>query len=43
MWWVGHVARKEEERKLYKFAVGKAEGKKPLGSLRCRWEDGIGL
>jgi hypothetical protein len=21
--------------------VGKLEGKKPLGRLKCRWEDGI--
>jgi hypothetical protein len=30
-----------EDRKLYKVSVGKPEGKRPLGRLRCRWEDGI--
>jgi hypothetical protein len=30
-----------EERKLYKVLVGKAEGKRPLGRPRHRWEDGI--
>jgi hypothetical protein len=41
MRWAGHVARMEEERKLYKVLVGKPEGKRPLGSPRRRWEDGI--
>jgi hypothetical protein len=30
-----------EERKVYKFLVGKLEGKRPLGRPRRRWEDGI--
>jgi hypothetical protein len=30
-----------EERKVYKFLVGKPEGKRPLGRSRRRWEDGI--
>jgi hypothetical protein len=30
-----------EERKVYKFLVGKPEGKTPLGRPRRRWEDGI--
>jgi hypothetical protein len=30
-----------EERKVYKVLVGKSEGKRPLGTPRCRWEDGI--
>jgi hypothetical protein len=25
------------------FFVGKPEGKRPLGRLRCRWEDNIRL
>jgi hypothetical protein len=29
------------EEKLYKFFVGKPEGKRPLGRPRCRLEDGI--
>jgi hypothetical protein len=32
-----------EERKVYKVLVGKPEGKRPLGKLRYRWEDGIGI
>jgi hypothetical protein len=35
------VARMGEERKVYKVLVGKPEGKRPLGRLRRRWEDGI--
>jgi hypothetical protein len=31
----------EEGRKVYKVLVGKPEGRRPLGRLRCRWEDGI--
>jgi hypothetical protein len=34
-----HVTRVGEERKVYKFLVGKPEGKRPLG--RRRWDDGI--
>jgi hypothetical protein len=30
-----------EERKVYKVLVGKPEGKRPLGRLCRRWEDGI--
>jgi hypothetical protein len=30
-----------EERKVCKVLVGKAEGKKPLGTPRHRWEVGI--
>jgi hypothetical protein len=41
MRWAGHVARMGEERKLYKFLVGKPEGKRPRGRPRRRWEDGI--
>jgi hypothetical protein len=41
MRWAGHVARMEEERKVYKVWVGKPEGKRPLGRPRRRWEDGI--
>jgi hypothetical protein len=41
MTWAGHVARMEEERKVYKVLVGKPEGKRPLGRPRRRWEDGI--
>jgi hypothetical protein len=41
MRWAGHVARIGEERKVYEVLVGKPEGKRPLGSPRSRWEDGI--
>jgi len=30
-----------EERYIYRFLVGKSEGKRPLGSSRLRWEDTI--
>jgi hypothetical protein len=39
--WAGHVALFGEERKLYKFMVGKSEGKILLGRPRRRWENGI--
>jgi hypothetical protein len=26
---------------VYRVLVGKLEGKRPLGTLRCRWEDNI--
>jgi hypothetical protein len=38
---VGHVACMREEIKVYVVLVGKSEGKRPLGRLRHRWEDGI--
>jgi hypothetical protein len=41
MRWAGHMARKREERKLYKILVVKPERKTPLGRPRHRWEDGI--
>ena len=39
--WAGHVARKEENRGVYRLLVGKPEGKRPLGRPRRRWEDNI--
>jgi hypothetical protein len=30
-----------EERNVYKVLMGKAEGRRPLGRPRHRWEDGI--
>jgi hypothetical protein len=33
------LARIGQERKAYRFLVGKLEGKRPLGRPRCRWED----
>ena len=43
MRWAGHVAHMGEERGVYRALVGKPEGKRPLGRLRCRWEDNIKL
>jgi len=41
MRWAGHVARIGEERAVYRFLVGKSEGKRPLGRPRRRWVDNI--
>jgi len=41
MRWTGHVARMGEERGVYRFLVGKPEGRRPLGRHRCRWVDNI--
>jgi hypothetical protein len=42
MRWAGHVARTEEERKVYKvLVVGKPKGRRPLGRARHRREDEI--
>jgi hypothetical protein len=41
MRWAGHVARMGEKRKVYKVLVGNHEGRRPVGILRLRWEDGI--
>jgi hypothetical protein len=30
-----------ERRGAYRALVGKPEGRRPLGRLRCRWEDNI--
>ena len=38
---VGHVARMEEWRGIYRILVGKPEGKRPLGRIRHRWKDNI--
>ena len=37
MRWAGHVARMGEERGVYRFLVGKPDGKRPLGRPRRRW------
>jgi hypothetical protein len=31
----------EDRSSLFRFQVGKPEGKRPLGKPRCRWEDNI--
>ena len=41
MRWVRHVARMGEERRVYKFLVGKPEGRRPLRRPRHRWVDNI--
>jgi len=41
MRWAGHVAHFGEERRVYRFLVGKPEGKRPLGIPRRRWVDNI--
>jgi hypothetical protein len=37
----GHVARMEEGRGVHRVLVGKAEGRRPFGRHRRRWEDNI--
>ena len=32
-----------EEKRAYRFLVGKPEGKRPLGRPRHRWVDNIGM
>jgi hypothetical protein len=41
MRWTGHVARRGETMNAYRILVGKPEGKRPLGTLSCRWVDNI--
>ena len=41
MIWAGRAARMEERRGVYRFLVGKPEGKSALGRHSCRWEDNI--
>ena len=37
--WAGHIARMEEGRSAFKILIGTPAGKRPLGRLRCRWEN----
>ena len=41
MIWAGHVARMSEESGVYRFLVGKTEGRRPLGRPRRRCLDCI--
>jgi hypothetical protein len=41
MRWVGHVARVEDRRGMYRLSVGKLEERRPLGRPRRRWEFNI--
>jgi hypothetical protein len=43
MRWAGLMVRTGEESKVYKVFAGKPKGKRPLGRLSLRWEDGIGI
>jgi hypothetical protein len=38
MRWAVYVARMRTRTGKHRILVGKSEGKKPLGRLRCRWE-----
>jgi hypothetical protein len=39
MRWAGHVARTEKRKGVFRFLVGKPEGKSQLCRPRRRWED----
>jgi hypothetical protein len=41
MRWVGYVECIGERRCIYRILVGKPEGRRPLGRVRCTWEDNI--
>jgi len=41
MRWAGHVARMGKKRGVYRFLVGKLEGKRPLARPTHRLEDNI--
>jgi hypothetical protein len=41
MRWAGHVALTEGKRNAYRLLVGKPEGERPLGRLRCNWVHNI--
>jgi hypothetical protein len=41
LWWAGHVARLGEGRGVYRFLVGRPEGKRQLGRPGRRWDDNI--
>jgi hypothetical protein len=41
MRWARHVACTGKSRGVYGILVEKPEGKKPLGTPTCRWEDNI--
>jgi hypothetical protein len=38
---MGHVARMEEKRDVYRLLVGKPERKRPLRRPRWKWVDNI--
>ena len=38
---LGHVSRLGERRDVYRFLVGKPDGKRSLGRPKCGWKDNI--
>jgi hypothetical protein len=43
MRWAGHVAQMADRINAYRLLVGKPEGKRLLGILRCRRVDNISM
>jgi hypothetical protein len=43
MRWAEHVSRMGEKRNANRWLVEKPEGKRPLGRLRSRWVDNVGM
>ena len=41
MRWARHIASMVDRRCAYRVLVGKHEGMRPLGRLRCSWHDNI--
>ena len=41
MRWAGHVADMGDEKGVYRFLLGKPEGRRQLGRSRRRWVDNI--
>jgi hypothetical protein len=41
MRWAWHIARMGKRRGVYRFLVGKTEGKRPLGGPKPRWKDNM--
>jgi hypothetical protein len=41
MGWAGHIAQLGVGRGVYRVLVGKLKRRRPLGSLRSRWDDNI--
>jgi len=39
--WSGACSTYGGRRGVYRILMGKLEGKGPLGTLRCRWDDNI--
>jgi hypothetical protein len=39
--WARHMAFMGDRNGAYRGLVGRSDGKKPLESPRCRWEDNI--